>query len=161
MNLFASAPLWLIAIFTLLLVLAAAEDAVRLTISNLLVAAVLVAALAAMALGGFSLGLWQNAAVFAAILAAGTILFAYGKMGGGDVKLFAAVGLWCDFRTALVVLAAVFITGGVLALLVIATRTAVPAAASGRLAALKRGAGIPYGVAIGAGTLLAMFLRLR
>ena len=156
MNLLASAPVWLIWFLIILLIVAAAEDAVRLKISNVLCLGVLAAAVVAMALAGLETSLWQNALVFAVLLAAGTLLFGLGKVGGGDVKLLAAVGLWCDLGAALTMVPSVLISGGVLALLILAVRTFAPAAASARIVVLKPGGGIPYGVAIAAGALLTL-----
>lgn len=158
MNLFESAPAWLAWILVILLVAAAAEDAVRLRISNFLCLGVIVAALAAMAIAGFETSLWQNALVFAALLAGGTMLFGRGMFGGGDVKLLAALGLWCDLEATLVMLSGVFISGGILALVVLAARMLAPAAAAGRMVFLQPGGGIPYGVAIAAGGILALAL---
>ena len=101
MNLAAEAPQWLALIVAVLLLAAAIEDAVRLRISNLIVLLVLVASVVAVAIAGPELALWKNLVVFLALLAIGTPMFATGKLGGGDVKLLAAVGLWFDFAGAL------------------------------------------------------------
>ena len=94
MNLAVEAPQWVALLLTVLLLAAAAEDSVRLRISNVAVLLVIVTALIAAFLVGPKLALWQNVAVFAALLAVGTAMFAAGKLGGGDVKLLAAAGLW-------------------------------------------------------------------
>lgn len=73
-------------LFIALIVVAAAEDAWRLRISNLTCLLILVAAITAAMLAGPRLALWQNAATFAILLALGTPIFAAGKLGGGDVK---------------------------------------------------------------------------
>ena len=158
MNLFESAPLWLAWALAALLVAAAAEDAVRLKISNVLCLSVLAAAIAAMAISGFEISLWKNALVFAALLAGGTFLFGRGLFGGGDVKLLAALGLWCNLDAAIAMLSGVFISGGVLALVILAVRTFAPAAAAAHIVILKPRGGIPYGVAIAAGGLLSLAL---
>lgn len=157
MKLAAEAPLWLALIFALLLVAGAAEDAARLRISNLTCALILAAALAAMAVGGPEFRLWQNFVVFGGLLAAGVPLFASGKFGGGDVKLFAVTGLWFDLQGGLLMLASVLLAGGVLALLILALRTFVDwgESARSRVPMLSTGAGVPYGVAIAAGALIA------
>ncbi len=159
MNLLASAPVWLASCLAILLIAAAAEDAVRLRISNFLCLGVLAGAIIAMALGGLETLLWQNALVFAALLAGGTLLFGRGKIGGGDVKLFAALGLWCDLNAAVTMMSSVFISGGVLALLVLGIRRFAPVGAAARAVVLKPGGGIPYGVAIAAGGLIALALH--
>ncbi len=158
MNLFDSAPLWLAWCLAALLVAAAIEDAVRMKISNVLSFGVFAAAIVAMILSGLELALWQNALVFAVLLGVGTLLFGTGKMGGGDVKLLAAVGLWCNLKAALTLLPAVFITGGLLALLIVAARTIAPKGAGARVIVLKPGSGIPYGIAIAAGSLITLAL---
>ena len=158
MNLLATAPIWLAWCLAALLVAAAIEDAVRMRISNILCLAAFVGAIVAMIAGGLEVALWQNLLLFAALLGAGTLLFGKGKMGGGDVKLLAAVGLWCSLKTALTLLPAVFITGGLLALMIIAARTIAPKGAGGRIIVLKPGSGIPYGIAIAAGALITLAL---
>ena len=156
MNLLATAPTWLAACLAALLVAAAIEDAVRMRISNILCLDVFVAAIVAIIVGGLDVALWQNLLVFAALLGAGTLLFGIGKMGGGDVKLLAAVGLWCSLKAALTLLPAVFITGGLLALLILAARTIAPKGSGARVIVLKPRSGIPYGIAIAAGALLTL-----
>jgi prepilin peptidase CpaA len=159
MNLVAAAPMWLLGLLAAALAVAALEDAIRLRISNLSVAGVLVAALIAMGLQGFPLELWQNWVVFAAILVIGTPLFAAGKVGGGDVKLLAAVGLWVDLPTSVWLVAAVFLAGGVLAILFIAAR--LLSRSRQRQGKDKIGAkGIPYGLAIVAGAAFVFSVQL-
>ena len=149
MNLIVGAPWWLTALIGAVLCAAAIEDAVRLRISNLTCLAVIVVALVAMAIHGFPAALWQNAVVFLLIFVAGTGAFAAAMLGGGDVKLLAALGLWMNFAGAVWLIAAVFLAGGVLALLFILTR---PIRRRARKARGKSDStGIPYGLAIAAG----------
>ena len=160
MNLAAEAPQWLALVVAVLLLAAAAEDAVRLRISNLIVLLVLLGAIVAAVLVGPELALWQNLAVFSGLLAIGTPMFAAGKLGGGDVKLLAAVGLWFDFTGALQMILAVLLAGGVLALAVLVLRTiGWSEEIRRRVVLLRPGGGIPYGVAIAAGALIAMALQ--
>jgi prepilin peptidase CpaA len=156
MKLAAEAPLWLALIFALLLAAGAAEDAVRMRISNITCGLIFAAAIVAMAVVGPEVRVWQNFVVFAALLAAGTPLFAAGKMGGGDVKLFAASGLWFDIQGGVLLLTSVLIAGGVLALAVLAVRMFNWSEGTlGRVQVLRAGAGIPYGMAVAAGALIA------
>ena len=156
MNLLVLSPVWLAWVYAALLTAAAIQDAVRLRISNLLVIGVIAGAIVAMFLARPTVPLWQNFAVFAGLLVIGTPLFAAGKMGGGDVKLLAATGLWFDLRGAMMMIASVLIAGGVLALVIIAARLfGWSDATRDRYQLLKRGGGIPYGVAISAGALIA------
>lgn len=159
MNLVAEAPPVLVGLFALFLLAGAVEDAVRLRISNLICLAILLLAVAAAVASGIELAIWQNLLVFAALLSLGTVLFSTGKFGGGDVKLLAVTGLWFDLTGALGMLAAVFIAGGVLALLIIGGRALAPESLGRRVAVLKPGSGIPYGVAIAVGTLITIGLE--
>lgn len=159
MNLVAEAPSVLVALLALLLLAGAVEDAARLRISNLISLAILLLAVASAVASGIQLALWQNLLVFAALLALGTVLFSTGKFGGGDVKLLAVTALWFDLMGALGMLAAVFIAGGALAVLTIGARAIAPERLRRRTAVLKPGSGIPYGVAIAAGTLITVGLE--
>jgi prepilin peptidase CpaA len=143
-NLIPNAPVWLIAILFVLLAAAAAEDFLKRRISNLTVVGVLITALVAMGMQGFSITLWQNLAVFLVLLGCGTLLFSAGKVGGGDVKLLACLGLWVNIYAGVWLLSTSLIAGGVLALVYIAARRA-------RGDRSKISKGIPYGLAIVAG----------
>lgn len=159
MNLAETAPLWLSLLLVALLVLAAAEDAWRMRISNLTVAAILVGAATAAIVAGPTFALWQNLLMFAGLLVVGTIMFAAGRLGGGDVKLLAASGAWFSLYGGLLMLLWTLLAGGVLALLILLVRTFDWSdSARARIAVLRRGAGIPYGVAIAAGSLIAINL---
>lgn len=160
MNLAAEASLWLALILAALLIAAAAEDAARLRISNLTCGLIVLAAIATAVIEGPELSLWQNLAIFVGLLLGGMPLFAAGKLGGGDVKLLASAGLWFDFMSALHMVAAVFIAGGVLALLILALRTiGWGESALRRVQVLRPGGGIPYGVAIATGALISMAIQ--
>jgi prepilin peptidase CpaA len=150
MNLITDVPAWLAGLVAIALLAAAAEDVLRLRISNITIVVVLGAAIAAMALEGFRGPLWQNALIFAAILAVGTAAFARDLLGGGDVKLLAATGLWVNLSAAVWLLASVFLAGGLVALVYIFVR---------RVRGVKRtptGNRVPYGVAIAAGALFVL-----
>ena len=149
MNLAAAAPLWLLILLAALLAAAAIEDAIRLRISNATVLGVIIAAGIAMALAGFPIGLWQNALVFVGLLVAGTFLFSAGWMGGGDVKLLAALGLWVNLSDALWLLVSVFLAGGLIAMLYIIARPLRRRA--GGPGEKLIGSQIPYGLAIASG----------
>ena len=153
MNLLVTAPSWLAVLLVLCLAAAAIEDARRLRISNLTSLAVLAGALAAMAIVGPSLDLWQNFAAFAAILVLGTVAFGAGLMGGGDVKLFAALALWVDLRGAFWLISAIFVAGGLIALVYIAVR-AIRGSGRGK----RKQNRIPYGLAIAGGAAVLLLL---
>lgn len=158
MNLIAGLPAWLLVILGALLLAAAVEDAIRLRISNYTSLGIFVAAIVAMALHGFPLVLWQNALVFAALLIVGTIVFASGNIGGGDVKLLAVVGLWFDLTTSLWLLATVLVAGGLLAIAAITSRLVLRRPRPATQGRGKRGGQIAYGLAITAGAATMLFL---
>ena len=161
MNLIATAPDWLVGILLLLLVLAAAEDGWRLRISDWTSGAIALAAFLAIAIAGPIVGLWENFLLFVAMLAIGTVMFARGWMGGGDIKLLAACALWFDLSSGWKLLVSIAIAGGVVALLVISLRKLPwPEGARQRVLLLKRREGIAYGIAIALGVaLMAYWLR--
>lgn len=159
MNLPFEAPYWAYALLIGLLVLAAMQDAVMLKISNYLVGAVLLLGLVAAIIAGPRLELWENGLVFVAALVVGTFLFGRGVLGGGDVKLFAATILWFDLGGALRFLLMTAISGGLLAVLIIFMRVLPwPTAIRSRVRVLQAKAGIPYGIAIAAGAVIATLM---
>ena len=151
MNLVLTAPTWLLTLLVLTLAAAAAEDAWRLRISNVTCLVVVVLALVGAGVEGVSASMWQNVAVFVVLLAVGTFAFSFGVLGGGDVKLLAALGLWTNFQGAVWLVVAVFIAGGALAVLFIAAR-AILRTGRGKKRHERR---IPYGLAIAAGALIS------
>jgi prepilin peptidase CpaA len=102
------------------------------------------------------------------VLAGATLLWMRGLMGGGDVKLLAAAALLMPVAAIPAMLLAVAIAGGVLALfhLVLRGRLAAPSwpRPTGLLRRvlrceawrIRRGAPLPYGVAIAAGAAFVM-----
>lgn len=160
MNLAVEAPLWLALLLGFLLVVAAIEDAVRLTISNSLSGLILIAGIVAAVVTGPELALWENLVVFVAILLVGTPLFAAGVLGGGDVKLLACTGLWFNLFGALHMLVAVSIAGGALTLLLLLIRlVGWSEGARSRIRLLQPGSGIPYGVAVAIGAAVSIVMQ--
>ena len=155
----AAAPLWSLVLLGLLLAAAAAQDAATLKISNLTNAAILLLGIVTIVVMGPRLAVWQNVAVFAALLTLGTILFAAGKLGGGDVKLLAAGGLWFPVSEGLQMLLAIALTGGGLALLILIARSFRQSDRHSGIPFLNRGASIPYGVAIAIGMVFAIVMQ--
>ncbi len=128
-------------ILACLLVTAAVTDLKSRIISNHLnLAVALLAPLFWVAQG---LTLWPDIAIQVAlglaVFAAFTGLFALGVMGGGDVKLLAALALWLPWQPLLFLLVLMSLIGGVVTVATIIFHR------------LKHGKGqpeIPYGVAI-------------
>jgi prepilin peptidase CpaA len=158
MNLVDTAPWWLVALLCVLLLAAAVEDFLRLRISNATTAGVLIAAIVAVVIHGWSADIWQNLVIFVVLLAGGTALFASGKVGGGDVKLLAAAGLWVNFQGALTLIPAVFIAGGALAVIVLSRRMLLRPA-GGR--SLSQSRSVPYGIAIAIGMLTIVAFKAQ
>jgi prepilin peptidase CpaA len=152
LNLVVAAPLWLVAVLGCAMLAAAVEDAARYRISNITSLVVLGGAICAAIIEGPSSALWQNGVVFLVILVLGTAAFAAGLLGGGDVKLFAATALWFDLSSAVWFVAFVFIAGGVVAVLYLATR---PLRNRG---GKRKNTRVPYGVAIALGALAMMLV---
>ena len=142
----------LVGLLAILLLVAAVVDVRTFTISNRL--NLTVALLAPLFWWSIAMPLWPNAAVQIAIAAAVFGLFAIaffaGLMGGGDVKLAAALALWFSPLTTLNFLVLMSIAGGVLTLLVVAVH---------RLQKKEGRPEIPYGVAIAFGGLAILTQR--
>ncbi|MFZ5835349.1 MAG: A24 family peptidase [Pseudomonadota bacterium] len=100
-----------------------------------------------------------HAGVGIAMLVAGWVLFALGLLGGGDVKLFAATSLWMGWGGMANYLIIFSLCGGILALtLLLFRRLPLPAglARHNWIAVLHRKEqGVPYGVALNIGAILA------
>jgi prepilin peptidase CpaA len=135
------------------MIAAAVEDAARLRISNLTVVVVLLGAVADAMIKGPSWEMWQNLVVFVALLALGTLAFSARWLGGGDVKLFAAAGLWFDLSSALTFVVLVLLSGGLVAICYVLSRPFRPVPPGGKMA--RR---IPYGIAIAVGALAMILL---
>ncbi|KQM27866.1 MULTISPECIES: A24 family peptidase [unclassified Sphingomonas] len=139
---------WLALALLLLLVIAGIEDARTREIANWKNAAIALLALPwwwANGLSGIDIA-WQVGVagiVFALFLAA----FAAGQMGGGDVKMIAALALWLPPGAVLSMLVVMSLLGGVLTLLFLADRWRRRAA---------QVAEIPYGIAIAIAGMLAI-----
>jgi prepilin peptidase CpaA len=147
--------------FPVLAILAALRDATSYTIPNWMPAALI----AAFAVAAIALGLpWRlvaaDVAVGLAALVAAMAMFALRWIGGGDAKLFAAAALWLGLAGAPMFLLVTGVAGGVLAAGLLALRTGpLQPFASGGPAWFRRlaapGEGVPYGVAIALGALVA------
>ena len=149
-----------IAAFAGLLICAAGSDAASMTIPNWISVALTLVFLAAALLVGAPLAEIGMHLLFGfAVLALGFFLFQANIVGGGDAKLFAAVGVWTGFTALMPFLFWTVVAGGVLALVLLAARQVMPQTASYPAFVthlLKKQNGIPYGIAIMAGGLMAI-----
>lgn len=142
----------LLAILALILVVAAVIDVRTFTISNRL--NLTVALLAPLYWWSIALPLWPGVALHIAV-ALGVFLllsiaFYLGMMGGGDVKLAAALALWFSPIGTLRFLVFMSIAGGLLTVVVMVAH---------RLRSKEGRPEIPYGVAIAIGALAILAQR--
>lgn len=144
-----------------LMLVAAMHDLASYRIPNWISLALLVAFLVAFpfsSLGWSDLGL--HALVGLGALAAGFALFALGMVGGGDAKLFAAGALWLGLEGLAPYAFGMALTGGVMCTAILAVRRLAFGALLppwGWVEALRDETnGVPYGVAIAGGAILAL-----
>ena len=134
----------LVAILAAMLLVAATGDLRARIIPNWLNAAIALLAIPFWWLSG--LPLWPEVvaqiAIAAGVFASFAIAFRIGAMGGGDVKMVAALALWLPPLAVLKLLVIMSLAGGVLTLAMLVRHRL--AKAGGRLE-------IPYGVAIAFG----------
>lgn len=150
---------FLLAVFPLVMIIAAIEDITTMTLSNWLSLA-LVAAFAGLAVL-LPLPPWQIALHLAAgfaVLGAGLIFFARGWIGGGDAKLVSAIALFVGCGDLLFYLLIASVVGGILTLALLFFRKLplpAPVIAQGWVARLHdHQEGVPYGVALAAAGLI-------
>ncbi|MFD0988106.1 A24 family peptidase [Methyloligella solikamskensis] len=152
--------LLIITIFPACMAFAAAMDLITMTVPNR-IPLILVVGFACLApLIGLSLpeiGIQTAAAIGALVIGFG--MFAMGWIGGGDAKLFAATVLWLDPQSLLVYVMFSGILGGALTLLLLAYRSYPLPPAMMSQAWVSRlhhpQEGVPYGIALAAGGLIA------
>ena len=150
----------LLVLLAILLIVAAVIDVRTFTISNGLNA--VVALLAPVYWWSAGLPWWPDAAiqvaVAAAVFAVLAATFYMGMMGGGDVKLAAALALWFTPLTTLKFLVIMSLAGGVLTVIVLLLhkkRANPPLNEDGKPARPE----VPYGVAIAVGGLWILAQR--
>ncbi|AUW59870.1 peptidase [Sphingobium sp. SCG-1] len=131
----------LLGVLACLLVVAAVTDLRSRIISNWLNLAI--ALLAPLYWSASGIELWPNVALQLAlglgVFAVFAGLFVIGMMGGGDVKMLAALALWFPWQALIVLLTIMALAGGVVTLITIVHH---------KLARREGPPEIPYGVAI-------------
>ena len=139
-------------ILALMLLWAAVIDIKTRTIANRLNLAI--ALMAPLFWWAMAVDLWPDAAIRVAVASAVFMLFALafqlGAMGGGDVKLAAALALWFAPRDTLLLIVIMSLAGGVLTAIVMIEHK------------VRKNAGrpeVPYGVAIAFGALWLLAQR--
>jgi prepilin peptidase CpaA len=140
----------LLALLAIALVVAAVGDWRRRLIENWLTGGIALSSPLLWVAQGY--GLWPDVGV-QVLLALGLFLFfliffALGAMGGGDVKLIAALGLWFPLGSMMNLLVIMSILGGILTLAMLIHH---------RIARKPGRPEIPYGIAISAAGLWIIF----
>lgn len=97
---------------------------------------------------------------FAFVFAICAALFARGMLGGGDVKLMAAASLWFEVPLLPLVVLAVALCGGALAVVSIARGLHRSARAEGPARSSRHAGTVPYGVAIAGGAMIVAWHAL-
>ena len=151
----------LLSVLAIILVVAAVIDVRTFTISNRLNATV--ALLAPLYWWSEHLPLWPDIAlqigIAAAVFAVLAVTFYIGMMGGGDVKLAAALALWFSPASTIKFLVIMSLAGGLLTVIVLIAHRMKP----GRIKNSDGETGgkpeIPYGVAIAVGALWILAQR--
>lgn len=110
---------------------------------------------------GVEVDFLASTALAAIVLLVGLAIFAAGVMGGGDIKLIAAVSPWMGIVGFPVFLLVMGLTGGVLALFQtsrvrLGIAMVLPAQTQGALRNILLGDDIPYAVAIAAGAVAGL-----
>lgn len=139
----------MLAVLALLLVSAGIEDARRREIANWKNAAIALLAPAWWWAAGVSMwpGVAMQLGVAAVVLALFCAAFAMGQMGGGDVKLIAALALWLPPLPLMWMLVIMSLAGGALTLVMLGEQ---------RARRSKAAVEVPYGVAIAMAGLMVL-----
>jgi prepilin peptidase CpaA len=151
--------LFALAAFAGLLVYAACSDMARLIIPNWVsIALAAIYPVAALIAGAPLMDVGLHILFGFGVLAIGFVLFQFNVFGGGDAKLLAAVSVWTGLAATIPFLVWTAVAGGVLALALLTARQLMPVGAYPAFVdhLLKKQNGIPYGVAIMIGGLLAI-----
>ena len=144
------------AVFVGLLIAAAITDIVWLRIPNWISAGVVQFVLAAAVTEPRSLAWWgSHLGAGGLVLLVGMGVFAWGKIGGGDVKLLTGVALWFGLAPLPSLLLMIGVVGGVVSIACFILRGTGSGALLEylgiRAVVLEKGQGVPYAVAIAAG----------
>ena len=146
-------------LYALLLCIAAAFDTWKFIIPNAIAVGLVALFVVTALLLPFDMG-WRDwlshLGAAAAVLAGGAVMFAFKKMGGGDVKLITAVAFWAGFEYVGELLLYITLAGGALAIgLMIVRRIIFALMTAGNSMSkfkvprvLLTGEPVPYGLAI-------------
>ena len=147
---------WLL--FVVLMLTAAGFDVATYRIPNLLVLAVLVVFAVLAILHRNDVDWLSHAGTFILMLGVGVFLYSIGQMGAGDAKLLAATALWTGGVYAMIALLFwVSLCGLAGMLIILVSRILALRVGEAKLLprVLQKKQGIPYGVGIGPGAIIA------
>ena len=141
----------------ILLIVAAVTDAMSYLIPNWISVALVVLFLVSAGLGGGALvsilpHIWTALATFAV----GCAIFAFRLMGGGDVKLWAAIALWLGPDLILPHAVLVALLGGLFGVAIFAARLARERLKPRPTFSAVSKSPVPYGIAIAAAALVLL-----
>lgn len=148
-----------LAAFAGLVVYAACSDMARLIIPNWVsIALAAIFPIAALIAGAPLMNIGLHLLFGFGVLALGFVLFQFNIIGGGDAKLLAAVSIWTGMTAFMPFIFWTAIAGGVMALALLTARQLLPVGTYPAFVdhLLKKQNGIPYGVAIMVGALMAI-----
>ena len=146
-------------IYIVLLLTAGITDVWKFLIPNLISALLIVLFIALAFAQPFPVDWWSHLGAMLAFFIVGLLLYRFSVLGAGDVKLITALCLWAGFSGLPNLLLGVALSGGVLALALIAVRQLLfsmtllksdPGAIQ-LPKVLVKGSPVPYGVGIAAG----------
>lgn len=145
-----------LSVFAMLLGAALVTDILWLRIPNWIIVSLIAAFAFAASLSAHPGAWWlSHAAGGLIVLAVGFILFAWGKLGGGDAKLMAAIGLWSGLSLLLPLLLTIAILNGAVILAYMGARRwsigEYLEAHGLRVVSLERGKDMPFAIAVAAG----------
>ncbi|MFN3463913.1 MAG: prepilin peptidase [Terricaulis sp.] len=148
-----------LAAFAGLVVFAACSDIARLIIPNWVsIALAAIFPVAALIAGAPLMTIGLHLLFGFGVLAVGFVLFQLNIIGGGDAKLLAAVSIWTGMTAFMPFIFWTAIAGGLMALALLTARQLLPVGSYPSFVdhLLKKQNGIPYGVAIMVGALMAI-----
>jgi prepilin peptidase CpaA len=151
---------WLL--FIAVTIASAIVDVVAYRIPNSLVAALIALFLFVAAFHWGQVAWLSHLGALGMVFGAGIFLYTLGQMGAGDVKLLAALTLWAGAFAVIPLLFWVSACGLIVMTIILVLRKVIPVLRSHEVMSegtlprvLRAGEGIPYGMAIAPGAILA------
>lgn len=142
----------IVLVFPVLVVWAAVSDFMTMTIANRISVGLFAAGLVALAASGAPMAVFgAHLGAAALVFAIGFACFAFGWMGGGDVKFATAVALWLGWGHLLDYAVTFSVYGGALTLLALFSDRVLdplPVLKVGFLARFHEHRRVPYGIAL-------------